>query len=297
MRFFLTLTCCLCLCTILLSQPSARRQITATNMTAIGEQTTPNRMNFFIISRPKKLLDPASRFNIVRAKLKNLFRRHRFVCIVASNSEEMARKVSYRLEKYGAGIGSIWFDSHGSYKKGYSFFTIGHDEFSYKNVTDSIRMASFRQLSAYCDSNSKIGIGSCYGGATYVRPETEMFRGSRMNGDSLMMGMAAAFPGATVYACESWVMTKPGLFREKFAMAGAPLRKKFRDTVFAPVWERLGMWNAYNSSVGEIRAVNCVILTKYGDIRTRFNHYQSLKRVTRKITAMRKKLRPNLLKV
>jgi len=255
------------------------------------------RLNFFIVSRPKKLLDPASRFNIVRAKLKSLLRHKRFVCIVASSTKQMADKIEYRLKKYQCIIGSLWFDSHGSYKKGYSFFTVGHDEFSYKNIRDTTQIEAFNKLAGYCDSDTKIGIGSCYGGATYARPESETFKESKMNGDSLMIGLANIFPAATVYACESWVMTKPGLFKERFAMAGAPLRKKFKDTVFAPVWERLGMWNCYNASSNDFKGVNCVILTKYGDIKTRFNNYQSLKKVTRKIACTRRKLKPNYLKV
>ena len=150
-------------------------------------------------------------------------------------------------------------------------------------------------LSALCDSNTRIGIGSCYGGATYSKPGVS---GSlqRMNGDVLMRGLGAIFSQATIYACESWVMTKPGLFKEKFAMAGFPLRKKFKDISFEPVWNRLGMWNSYRLSNDEIIAVNCVTLTKHGNIQIRHNSYQSQKKVQTKMAHNKEKLRPNLLR-
>lgn len=208
----------------------------------------------------------------------------------------MADRVEYRLKKYNAAIGSIWFDSHGAYKKGYSFFTIGHDEFSYGNITDAAHTKPFLRLLPYCDTSTRVGIGSCYGGATYVRPGSEKFAEAKMNGDSLMIGLGKVLPDATIYACESWVMTKPGLFKERFAMAGAPLRKKFKDTIFQPVWDRLGMWNSYRATDGRFASVNCVILTKHGTIKTRVNGYQSLKKVKKKISVARRKLRPNVLK-
>jgi hypothetical protein len=117
-----------------------------------------------------------------------------------------------------------------------------------------------------------------------------------MNGDSLMLGVGTIFPSATIYACESWVMTKPGLFKERFAMAGSPLKKRFKDSSFEPVWNSLGMWNSYQSTIGYIRPVNCITLSRYGDIKIRFNSYQSLKKVQRKIANGKTKLKPNLLK-
>jgi hypothetical protein len=224
------------------AQTAAKEQFVNQDSNFVQQMSKPkNRMNFFVISRPKKLLDPPTRFNIIRAKIKSLLRPKRFSCIVAASAEQMSSKIQYRLRKNNAVIGSLWFDSHGSYSKGYSLFTIGHDEFHYGNIHDSEMISALVTLSALCDSNTRIGIGSCYGGATYSKPGVT---GSlqRMNGDVLMRGLGAIFSQATIYGCESWVMTKPGLFKEKFAMAGFPLRKKFKDISFEPVWNRLGMW-------------------------------------------------------
>jgi len=257
---------------------------------------TKTRMNFFVISKPHKL-DPASYYSICRAKLKCIFKGKKFKAIVASSPEKMERQIKKALNKRNAKIGSLWFDGHGSFKKGYSLFTVGHAEFSYRNINDADATSSLQAIAAYCDSNSKVGIGSCYGGATYNRPETAKLPESRMNGDSLMMGMGEIFKGSTIYGCESWVMTKPGLFRERFAMAGAPPRKKFKDAMFKPVWERLGEWNSYNSNIQSIRQVNCVMLDKNGNIGTRFNQYQSKPRVKRQIARKLDKLEPGLLKI
>src|SRR5262245_35739465 len=96
------------------------------------------KLNFFIISKRKKgKLDPATRFNVLRTKLKSIFRPTNFVAIVAEDASRASSKIVHRLKKYNANIGTIWFDSHGAYKKGYSLFYIGHDEISYKNVSDS----------------------------------------------------------------------------------------------------------------------------------------------------------------
>jgi len=82
-----------------------------------------NKLNFFIVSkRHKGKLDLASRFNVIRTKLKSLFRKKKFVSIVASNAWQASSKIQYRLKKYNARIGTLWFDSHGMYKKGIPCF-------------------------------------------------------------------------------------------------------------------------------------------------------------------------------
>jgi len=271
------------------------RTMIADTILVAATKMEKKRMNFFVISKPKKFLDPPTKFNILRAKIKSLLHPGKFSCVVAESASEMSDKINYRLHKSNAVIGSLWFDSHGSYAKGYSLFYIGHDEFNFKSIDEPEKMHHLRKLAAYCDSNSKIGIGSCYGGATYSKP-SDSIKEQRMNGDSLMKKMGLIFSASTIYACESWVMTKPGLFNEKFAMAGFPLRKKFKDISFEPVWNKLGMWNSYQAITGEIKAVNCVTLSKYGDIKIRFNSYQSLEKVKRKIAKGKTKLKPNLMK-
>ena len=107
-------------------------------------------LNFFVISKRKSgKFDPASRFNVLRSKVRGLFNRKKFVAIVASNADEMTREVKHKLNKHRARIGTIWFDSHGMYKKGYSLFLIGNDEFSYKTLKDSQVAEPMKQLAAY----------------------------------------------------------------------------------------------------------------------------------------------------
>jgi hypothetical protein len=59
-----------------------------------------------------------------------------------------------------------------------------------------------QQLTAYCDQYTSIGIGSCYGGATFTFPGNGIAPAGRMNGDSLMMGIGKIFYQQP-YLCQS----------------------------------------------------------------------------------------------
>ena len=255
-----------------------------------------HRMNIFIISKPRKF-DPGMYFQIIRTGIRNMTRRKKFRAIVAGSSQQMAEKVIRKLKKHNAAINHLWFDSHGYYAKGYSSFSIGTDEYSYHNIRDSLYTQHLGKLAPFCDSATRIGIGSCYGGATFARPSLKSSDTVLMYGDSLMKGLAEIFGQSTVFGSESWVMTKPGLFKERFAMAGSPIPRRFRDVVFKPVWERLGKWNSYNPVTRMFKTVNCVMLDQDGNIGVRFNSYQSLKKVKRKIAKNVNQLKPNRLKV
>ena len=236
-------------------------------------------------------------FQIARTSIRNLTRRKKFRAIVAGSSKEMAEKVIRKLKKHNATINHLWFDSHGHYAQGYSSFSIGVDDFSYHNIKDTVYTQHIAQLAPYCDTATRIGIGSCYGGATFARPSLKSKDTVFMYGDSLMKGLAEIFLLSTVFGSESWVMTKPGLFKKRFAMAGSPIPRKFRDIVFKPVWERLGKWNSYNPVTRMFNSENCVMLDHDGNIGVRFNSYQSLKKVKRKIAKNVSQLKPNRLKV
>jgi len=198
-------------------------------------------LNFFIIAKRKKgKLDLATRFNVFRTKIKGFFRPNRFKSVVVKDAQYMSNRVEYFLQKKNARIGTLWFDSHGMYKNGYSLFFIGHDEYSYKTLKDSSTLAPLQQLSSYTDNGTKIIIGSCYGGATYRRLSIDYKDTTRMNGDSLMIGIGKIFDRAFIYASESWVMTKPGLFLKKAAVGGYPGRKLFRDICYEPAWQNVG---------------------------------------------------------
>ena len=234
--------------------------------------TTPSvkkgTLNFFIISKRKKgKIDPATRFNVMRAKIKSFFRPKNFVAIVADDAGQATVKILARLKKYDANIGTIWFDSHGMFKKGYSLFFIGHDEINYRSIKDSAFVCSFNMLTSYSTANTKLIIGSCYGGATYIRSSVDYRDTTRMNGDSLMIGLAKFFPQAKIYGSESWVMTKPGIFNEnKAAVAGFPKRKLFRDVCYRPAWEHIGKWNEYDAATQTFTHVNTVVLDSYGNL-------------------------------
>lgn len=236
--------------------------------------TEKKQLNFFIISKRKKgKLDLATRFNVFRAKLKGLLRPKKFVSVVAKNAEYMSARVEHHLKKHNAKIGTIWFDSHGQYKKGYSLFFIGRDEYSYKTINDSVISQPLEQLAPYSDNKTKFIIGSCYGGATYKRASIDYKDTTRMNGDSLMIAIGKIFKQANIYGSESWVMTKPGLFRKKAAVGGFPGRKLFRDYCYQPAWENVGKWNYYDAGNNEFKSINPIAMDKYGNIVTRGESY------------------------
>jgi hypothetical protein len=252
-------------------------------------------LNFFIISQPKKgKLDLATRFNIVRTGVRSLFRK-KFISIVAEDAKEMSAKLRRSLEKHHATLGTIWFDSHGLYKSGHALFFIGKDVFSYDNINDSLQTIAFRELAPYCTSNTNVVIGSCYGGATFDRISFHSSDSVRMNGDSLMMGLENIFKGATIYGSESWVMTKPGLFKNCNAVAGFPTRKLFRDVVYRPAWQHVGIWNAY-SKRNDFRQIPPVHLDRHGNLKVRKDPYLSKEKTRKRIARKMDQLKPGLLK-
>ncbi|HEV8269676.1 MAG TPA: hypothetical protein VGQ04_00145 [Chitinophagaceae bacterium] len=236
------------------------------NTTALTKKK--QKLNFFIVSKRKKgKLDPATRFNVLRTKIKSLSRPKSFVAIIAADAEQASAKIRHRLEKYNASIGTIWFDSHGAYKRGYSLFYIGHNEISFKNINDSSSANAFTSLTPYANYDTRLVIGSCYGGATYQRSSIDYRDTTHMNGDSLMMALGKFFPQARIYGSESWVMTKPGIFNDhKAAVAGFPKRKLFRDVCYRPAWENIGKWNEYNAVTGTLTHINSITLDSYGNL-------------------------------
>lgn len=240
------------------------------------------KMNFFIVSKRKKgKLDLATRYNVLRSKLKGFFCKKQFVSIIARDTRHAILKINQHLRKNDARIGTIWFDSHGMYKKGYSLFFIGNDEISYKTLKDTLLIRSFAQLFPFVDSESRMVIGSCYGGATYNRSSIDYKDTTRMDGDSLMMAIGKIIRSGKVYASESWVMTKPGLFRRRPAVGGFPGRKLFRDVCYEPAWKNMGVWNQYDAGANKFSRSNPVSLDRYGNLIVRgipFTHERTFKK-------------------
>lgn len=291
-----------CSCSFLNAAPQMLRAVNEVNAPAAAANTnitaTKKTLNFFIIAPPKKgKLDLGSRYNIVRGKCRNIFRQKHFMAFVAKDVNMVNAKVQKRLRKYNANIGTLWFDSHGSYKKGYAVFYVGKQEINYKNISDSLSIQPLQALAAYTNENSKVVIGACYGGATFYRKSLYSPDTVRMNGDSLMMGLGKIFSQSTIYACESWVMTKPGLFRKKAAVAGHPTRKLFKDIVYQPAWENMNRWNAYCAARENFSSINPVTMDADGNLQICTATYAGSGEVQYEIAKGLKKLRPGLLKV
>jgi hypothetical protein len=254
------------------------------------------RVNFYVVNKPKTL-DFFSRLVIVRARKRGMTRQHKFIVIVASSSKEVKDKIEDYLLKKNALIGSLWFDTHGRYANGYSSFILGKDEFSYKTINDTAHTKSFRALAFYCDEYTRVAIGSCYGGATYEKPVHNGIPASRMNGDSLIIGLANVLSKATIYATEGWVMTKPGIFQKhSYALAGYPLQKRFKDEVYKPVWEHMGIWHSYSTVTKKFETINTLALTRMGSIHVKAISFLQKGKSKKRLDRNLKKLRPGLLK-
>ena len=66
--------------------------------TALTEKK--QKLNFFVVSKRKKgKIDPATRFNVLRTKIKSLFRPKNFVAIIAGDAEQASAKIIHRLKK------------------------------------------------------------------------------------------------------------------------------------------------------------------------------------------------------
>lgn len=235
------------------------------------------RLNFYILTMDFKHKVDVFGFTVkLRADIRSIFSKRKLYVIKAKNAEQVARKMNGILQREQAMVGTLWFDSHGFYRSCISSVNIGSDAYSYRNINDSAATAPLRLIARYCDRGSSIGIGSCYGGATFIKPATDSTPAVKMNGDSLMIGMGRIFYGSTVYGSESWVMVKPGMFGDNYGLAGYPLGKRYLDEGWKPVWERLGHWNRYNAETDEFAQINTVGLNGRGSITVRMRHYQEL---------------------
>jgi hypothetical protein len=265
------------------------------NITAI--KAPDKRLNFYVISNDKKKFSPMLLRMKIKAGFRSVFSKKTMYLVVADNAGEAAKTIEQRIKKSGdKKIGNIWFDSHGHYAHGYSSFSIGTDEFNARNVTDTTHTMPLKRIASYCDEFTQIGIGSCYGGATFIFPGSPKVASQPMNGDSLMIGIGKIFTSSYIYGCESFVMMKPGVFKNGYALAGYPLNKRFMDTGFKPVWERLGEWHRYQNASNTFENVNTVSLNKYGEICLLQTDYQDLDKKRETIERKISHLKPGLYK-
>ncbi len=248
------------------------------------------RFNIFIFSRQK-------RFNLASFLMKSstgissVFN-SKIRIIKVNSPEQLAEKMQDLMESnQDKMIGNLWFDSHGVYKTGHSLMTIGKDTIHYKSIRSPRIRNNLAVLSAYCDEKSVITIGACYSAATFKRPGNDKLTESRMNGDSLMKGMANIFRISPILGSVSWIMTKPFLLGNKWGLAGYPMELKFRDEIYKPAWERIGMWRIYDPATNEFSSVNTVYLDRNGDIKVNKTNYLDLPKVQRKMKNNLKMLR------
>jgi hypothetical protein len=258
-------------------------------------KTNAGRVNLFIFTRErKKKIDLLAFYTMLRARVKSLFHHKKFLVVNARSAKDASAKVECLLHKNKKLIKSIWFDSHGHYGNRYSSFRIGTDQFNYKNIYDPNAIQYLQTIAKYCDENTKVGLGSCYAGADFYFPATDSTPATRMNGDSLMIGMGNIFTRSSIYASESWVMAKPGIFKNRFGFAGYPLNKRFKDSVYAPVWERIGKWRQYSLHTGEIKSIPTIALDNRGNINLNKAWYNNWKKTKNRIAKVSKQLRCGL---
>ena len=214
------------------------------------------RINIFVTSRSSNL-DWSFTLRL-RARIRKLFDKGNFFVVAGQTDSEVADRLIRLMKRKNAMIGSVWFDSHGHYGKGHSVFDLGITGFSYESLKDTFQTKQLQRMAIFFDAETKIGIGSCYGGATFEFPEIENLAARKMNGDSLMIYTSMLFNNATVYASESFVMMKPGVWKKGYALAGYPVNRRFKDKLYLPVWKRLGQWNRYSHHTKIFERINTI---------------------------------------
>lgn len=257
---------------------------------------TKKRINV-IVSSKLKGIDPAGIGFRLQAGWNRLFNKKRFYTIYVDSIEEAAGRISEVALRENALIGNLWFDSHGHLGRRVALVEIGNDEVNYLTIREQFIHKSLQLIATYCDTNTRIGLGSCYSGANFVLPRIDIFPEQRMNGDSLMISLSKLMNDAVVFGSKSWVMTKPGIFSRSFAMAGHPWRRRFKDTYFQSCWEELGNWVMYNSRRGGLKAVNTIGLDHHAVIEPLSENYLDVPTHVKKQKNKMKKIRPGKFKL
>ena len=254
-----------------------------------------SRINFYVITKEKtKKIDYTTISVNIRIFLREFFDRKKLYIIVAKSSQDAARRIAGIVKEKGKMIDNIWFDSHGHYKNRYSSFRVGKDVFSFKNIRDTVSTKYLKYISQYCDNKTKIALGACYAAADFYFPATDSTPATRMNGDSLMIGLGNIFYESTIYASESWVMAKPGIFANKYGFAGYPIVKKSKDIIFEPVWKRMGKWRQYKCSTGLIENIHTISMDRSGNINIQKRDFNLMDKTQKKITKKLKQLKPGM---
>ncbi|HSN61657.1 MAG TPA: hypothetical protein VLR49_12030, partial [Ferruginibacter sp.] len=70
---------------------------------------------------------------------------------------------------------------------------------------------------------------------------------------SLMIGLGKIFNESTIYASESWVMAKPGIFANKYGFAGYPFAKKIKISFLNPHGKEWENGDNINTAQGKLK--------------------------------------------
>ena len=254
--------------------------------------STQTGINIYVISKDK-YFDFTNHIIVWQAKMAAFFH-HKLKIILATSTADAERKITALVSRHNYTINNLWLDSHGKYRKGYSSFMIGSDEYNYKNIADSEHSSELKKIASYFNKNTKVGIGACYAAADFNFPVLKSGKYENMHGDSLLKGLGNIFAGSFIYASSSWVMAKPWIFGSKNALAGYPLDRQYKDTIFLPVWKRMGEWNRYSTVSNQIETINTISLSDDGDILILDHNYLDKKKAQRKLARNLRKLRPHL---
>ena len=99
-----------------------------------------------------------------------------------------------------------------------------------------------------------------------------------------MISVSKLLGNATVFASESFVMTGPGIMNSCYALTGYPGRKKFKDPIYASVWEKLGEWNYYSGKKGIFEKPVSVSLHQDGNISFKEKNYLDFEKNKKKLS-------------
>ena len=242
---------------------------------------SPRRINI-IVSKKMTKPDAALISFQLQAKWHRMFHKKEMFVIIAGSVNDLTDKIAEIMDRENAMIGNLWFDSHGHIGRRISLFEIGKDEINYQTIRENYIREALAKIGSYCDSNTNIGLGSCYSAASFTLPPVDKFPEQKMNGDSLMIRVSELTNNAIVFGTEGWVMTGPGIFNNSYALAGKPGKNRFKDPVFLPVWKNLGQWKAYSARNGYFNNVVTISMDKKGNISSNYISYLAFEKNRKK---------------
>jgi hypothetical protein len=88
-----------------------------------------------------------------------------------------------------------------------------------------------------------------------------------------------------------------GIFhKHSYALAGYPLQKRFKDEVYKPVWEHMGIWHSYSTITKKFEVINTLSLTRMGSIHVKEVSYLGKEKSKQRLEKNLARLKPGLLK-